>query len=151
VTLLFVVRARLHNQEQHGAIHSWQPFKGHRDTWAFCCHGFEGLANHPDIGKRLEASPEANAETELPAELGGALAGYGPDMDAGTRCSGLLHPFFADIAKAISVEARKQGYSLLISSSERILFEIQKSGSCWLGEWMSSWWPPRNPPWRAFA
>jgi len=29
-----------------------------------------------------------------------------------------LHPFFAEIAKAISAEARKQGYSLLISSSD---------------------------------
>ena len=30
----------------------------------------------------------------------------------------LLHPFFADIAKAISVETRSSGYSLLISSSD---------------------------------
>ena len=30
----------------------------------------------------------------------------------------LLHPFFAQIAKAISVEVRRKGYSLFISSSD---------------------------------
>jgi LacI family transcriptional regulator len=29
-----------------------------------------------------------------------------------------MHPFFADIAKAISSETRKHGYSLFISSSD---------------------------------
>ena len=30
----------------------------------------------------------------------------------------LLHPFFAQVAKALSVEVRKKGYSLFISSSD---------------------------------
>jgi LacI family transcriptional regulator len=39
-------------------------------------------------------------------------------LDSWTRSSGPAAPIFADVAKAISSETRKHGYSLFISSSD---------------------------------
>jgi LacI family transcriptional regulator len=76
------------------------------------------LRNHPDIAAEtrrrvLKRMRELNYQPNFAAR---AL------VTGRTWTLGLvvpdLHPFFAEIAKAISAEARKQGYSLLISSSE---------------------------------
>jgi LacI family transcriptional regulator, galactose operon repressor len=76
------------------------------------------LRNHPDIAAEtrrrvLKRMRELNYQPNFAAR---AL------VTGRTWTLGLvvpdLHPFFAEIAKAISAEARKQGYSLLISSSD---------------------------------
>lgn len=77
------------------------------------------LRNHPDIGegtrKRvLKRMRELNYQPNLAAR---SLV-TGRTWTLGLVVPDLLHPFFAEIAKAISVETRKQGYSLLISSSD---------------------------------
>lgn len=77
------------------------------------------LRGHPDIGEEtrkrvLKRMRELNYQPNLAAR---ALV-TGRTWTLGLVVPDLLHPFFADIAKAISVEARKQGYSLLISSSD---------------------------------
>ena len=77
------------------------------------------LRNHPDIGEEtrkrvLKRMRELNYQPNLAAR---SLV-TGRTWTLGLVVPDLLHPFFADIAKAISVEARKHGYSLLISSSD---------------------------------
>ena len=77
------------------------------------------LRNHPDIAEKtrkrvLKRMREVNYQPNLAAR---SLV-TGRTWTFGLVVPDLLHPFFADIAKAISVEARKQGYSLLISSSD---------------------------------
>ncbi|HEY1803556.1 MAG TPA: LacI family DNA-binding transcriptional regulator [Terracidiphilus sp.] len=77
------------------------------------------LREHPDIGaetrKRvLKRMRELNYQPNLAAR---SLV-TGRTWNLGLVVPDLLHPFFAEIAKAISVETRKQGYSLLISSSD---------------------------------
>lgn len=77
------------------------------------------LRNHPDIGEAtrkrvLKRMREVNYQPNLAAR---SLV-TGRTWTLGLVVPDLLHPFFAEIAKAISVEARKQGYSLLISSSD---------------------------------
>jgi len=77
------------------------------------------LRNHPDIGpetrKRvLKRMRELNYQPNLAAR---SLV-TGRTWTLGLIVPDLLHPFFADIAKAISSETRKQGYSLFISSSD---------------------------------
>jgi LacI family transcriptional regulator len=77
------------------------------------------LRDHPDIGaetrKRvLKRMRELNYQPNPAAR---ALVS-GKTWTLGLVVPDLLHPFFADIAKSISAVARKQGYSLLISSSD---------------------------------
>lgn len=77
------------------------------------------LRDHPDIGaetrKRvLNRMRELNYQPNLAAR---SLA-TGRTWTLGLVVPDLLHPFFADIAKAISSETRKQGYSVFISSSD---------------------------------
>ena len=77
------------------------------------------LHDHPDIGaatrKRvLKRMKELNYEPNLAAR---ALI-TGRTSTIGIIVPDLLHPFFASIANEISVEVRKNGYSLLISSSD---------------------------------
>ncbi len=77
------------------------------------------LRNHPDIGEEtrkrvLKRMRELNYQPNLAAR---SLV-TGRTWTLGLVVPDLLHPFFAEIAKAISVETRKQGYSLLISSSD---------------------------------
>lgn len=77
------------------------------------------LRNHPDIGaatrKRvLERVKELNYQPNLTARS--LVAGQ--TWTVGLVVPDLLHPFFAVIAKAISVGIRGQGYSLFISSSD---------------------------------
>jgi len=77
------------------------------------------LRNHPDIGAEtrrrvLKRMRELNYQPNFAAR---SLV-TGRTWTLGLVVPDLLHPFFADVAKAISVEARKHGYSLLISSSD---------------------------------
>lgn len=77
------------------------------------------LRDHPDIGdetrKRvLKRMKELNYQPNLAAR---SLI-TGQTWTIGLVVPDLLHPFFAQIAKEISVEVRKKGYSLFISSSD---------------------------------
>ena len=77
------------------------------------------LRDHPDIGaetrKRvLKRMKELDYQPNLAAR---ALV-TGQTWTLGLVVPDLLHPFFAEIAKVISTEIRKHGYSLLIYSSD---------------------------------
>lgn len=77
------------------------------------------LRNHPDIGEAtrkrvLKRMKELNYQPNIAAR---SLI-TGRTWTIGLVVPDLLHPFFAQIAKAISVEVRKKGYSLFISSSD---------------------------------
>jgi LacI family transcriptional regulator len=77
------------------------------------------LRDHPDIAAEtrrrvLERMRELNYQPNFAART----LVTGRTWTLGLVVPDLLHPFFAEIAKAISVEARKHGYSLLISSSD---------------------------------
>jgi LacI family transcriptional regulator len=77
------------------------------------------LRDHPDIGaetrKRvLKRMKELNYQPNIAAR---SLI-TGRTWTIGLVVPDLLHPFFAQIAKEISVEVRKKGYSLFISSSD---------------------------------
>jgi LacI family transcriptional regulator len=77
------------------------------------------LRNHPDIGEAtrnrvLKRMKELNYQPNLAAR---SLI-TGRTWTIGLVVPDLLHPFFAQIAKAISLEVRKKGYSLFISSSD---------------------------------
>jgi LacI family transcriptional regulator len=77
------------------------------------------LRNHGDISKEtrlrvLKRMKELNYRPNLAAR---ALI-TGKTYTIGLIVPDLLHPFFAQIAKALSGVFRKQGYSLILSSSE---------------------------------
>lgn len=77
------------------------------------------LRDHPDIGEEtrkrvLKRVKELNYQPNLAAR---SLI-TGQTWTIGLVVPDLLHPFFAQIAKEISVEVRKKGYSLFISSSD---------------------------------
>ena len=77
------------------------------------------LRNHPDIGEQtrkrvLKRMKELNYQPNFAAR---SLI-TGRTWTIGLVVPDLLHPFFAQIAKAISVEVRRKGYSLFISSSD---------------------------------
>jgi LacI family transcriptional regulator len=77
------------------------------------------LRNHPDIGEAtrkrvLKRMKELNYQPNFAAR---SLI-TGRSWTIGLVVPDLLHPFFAQIAKEISVEVRKKGYNLFISSSD---------------------------------
>jgi LacI family transcriptional regulator len=77
------------------------------------------LRDHPDIATEtrrrvLKRMRELNYQPNLAAR---SLV-TGRTWTLGLVVPDLLHPFFAEIAKVISAETRKHGYSLLISSSD---------------------------------
>jgi len=77
------------------------------------------LRDHPDIAAEtrrrvLKRMRELNYQPNFAAR---ALV-TGRTSTLGLVVPDLLHPFFAEIAKSISLETRKHGYSLLISSSD---------------------------------
>lgn len=79
----------------------------------------KALRHHPDISEQtrnrvLKRMKELNYEPNFAAR---ALI-TGRSWTVGLVVPDLLHPFFAQIAKALSAEIRKRGYSLIISSSE---------------------------------
>ena len=77
------------------------------------------LRNHPDIAQQtrkrvLERVKELNYQPNYAAR---SLV-TGQTWTIGLVVPDLLHPFFADIAKAISTQVRGEGYSLFISTSD---------------------------------
>ncbi|MFP5229684.1 MAG: LacI family DNA-binding transcriptional regulator [Acidobacteriota bacterium] len=77
------------------------------------------LRDHPDIGEAtrkrvLKRMRELNYQPNFAAR---SLV-TGRTWTLGLVVPDLLHPFFAEIAKGISGETRRHGYSLLISSSD---------------------------------
>jgi len=77
------------------------------------------LRDHPDIGEAtrkrvMKRMKELNYQPNLAAR---ALI-TGRTWTMGLVVPDLLHPFFAQVAKAISAAIREQGYGLLITSSE---------------------------------
>ncbi len=77
------------------------------------------LRDHPDIGSEtrkrvLKRMRELNYRPNIAAR---SLV-TGRTWNFGLVVPDLLHPFFAGIAKVISTQTRKHGYSLLISSSD---------------------------------
>jgi LacI family transcriptional regulator len=77
------------------------------------------LRDHPDIGEKtrqrvLKRMKELNYQPNFAAR---SLI-TGQTWTIGLVVPDLLHPFFAQVAKAISVEVRRKGYSLFISSSD---------------------------------
>src|SRR5690349_6833248 len=77
------------------------------------------LRNHGDISEAtrrrvLQRVKELNYRPNLAAR---ALV-TGRTYTMGLVVPDLVHPFFAEVAKGLSRALRKQGYSLLISSSE---------------------------------
>jgi LacI family transcriptional regulator len=77
------------------------------------------LRDHPDIGAEtrsrvLKRMKQLNYQPNLAARS--LITGH--TWTIGLVVPDLLHPFFAQVAKAISVEVRKKGYSLFISSSD---------------------------------
>ena len=77
------------------------------------------LREHPDIGEKtrkrvLERVRELDYQ---PNSLARSLV-TGRSYLIGLVAPSLLHPFFAEVAKALSAEIREKGYSLIVSSSE---------------------------------
>lgn len=77
------------------------------------------LRNHPDISPatRDRVMKKVAARDYQPNILARSLV-TGRSFLIGLVVPDLLHPFFAEIAKALSSAVRSEGYSLLISSSE---------------------------------
>ena len=77
------------------------------------------LRNHPDISHetRERVMKKVAASDYQPNILARSLV-TGRSFLIGLVVPDLLHPFFAEIAKALSSAVRDEGYSLLISSSE---------------------------------
>ena len=77
------------------------------------------LRNHRDIGgaaseRVLQRMKELNYRPNLAART----LVTGRTYMMGLVVPGLMHPFFVEVAKAVSSEIRPKGYSLVISSSE---------------------------------
>jgi LacI family transcriptional regulator len=77
------------------------------------------LREHPDIGEKtrqrvLERVKELDYQ---PNPLARSLV-TGRSFLIGLIAPSLLHPFFAEVAKALSAAIRDKGYSLIVSSSE---------------------------------
>jgi LacI family transcriptional regulator len=79
----------------------------------------KALRNHPDISKAtrqrvLERVQELNYRPNLAARS--LVTGHSSLI--GLIVPDLMHPFFADVAKGLSLALRQQGYFLVLSSSE---------------------------------
>src|SRR5271155_5430810 len=81
------------------------------------------------ISKALRDHPDISEATRERIRLKVKELGYRPNLAARTLVTGrssliglivpdLIHPFFADVAKGLSLALRRQGYFLVISSSE---------------------------------
>src|SRR5271163_3175744 len=81
------------------------------------------------ISKALRDHPDISEATRERIRLKVKELGYRPNLAARTLVTGrssliglivpdLIHPFFADVAKGLSLALRKQGYFVVISSSE---------------------------------
>jgi LacI family transcriptional regulator len=81
------------------------------------------------ISKALRGHPDISTATRERILLKAKELGYRPNLTARSLVTGrssliglivpdLIHPFFADIAKSLSMAMRRQGYFLVLSSSE---------------------------------
>jgi LacI family transcriptional regulator len=76
------------------------------------------LRNHPDIGEQTRTRVlKRMQELKYQPNLAARSLSTGWSWTVGLVVPDLLHPFFAQIAKTLSGELRKQRYSLFISSS----------------------------------
>lgn len=77
------------------------------------------LRNHPDISEETRARVLKHVKDRdyQPNILARSLV-TGHSFLIGLIVPDLIHPFFAEVAKALSVVIRSRGYSLIISSSE---------------------------------
>ena len=77
------------------------------------------LRDHPDISEetRQRVLIRVKELDYQPNVLARSLV-TGRSFLVGLVVPGLLHPFFAEIAKALSTVIRAKGYSLIVSSSE---------------------------------
>jgi LacI family transcriptional regulator len=77
------------------------------------------LRDHPDIGEetRQRVLKRVQELDYQPNVLARSLV-TGHSYLVGLVVPGLLHPFFAEVAKALSTVIRAKGYSLIVSSSE---------------------------------
>src|SRR6478672_9252247 len=77
------------------------------------------LRNHPDIGDETRERVLARIkELDYRPNMAARSLVTGRTYLIGLIVPSLLHPFFAEIAKALSETLRQQGYYLIISSSE---------------------------------
>lgn len=77
------------------------------------------LSNHPDIGKATrERVLKRIKELDYRPNLTARSLVTGRSYLVGLIVPDLLHPFFAEIAQALSDALRRNGYCLIISSSE---------------------------------
>ena len=77
------------------------------------------LRDHPDIGEATRKLVKKRMK-ELKYQPNYAARSLitGKTWTLGLVVPDLLHPFFAQVAKALSADVRKKGYSLFISSSD---------------------------------
>lgn len=77
------------------------------------------LRHHPDISDetRIRVLKRVEELDYQPNVLARSLV-TGRSYLVGLVVPGLLHPFFAEVAKALSAVIREKGYSLIVSSSE---------------------------------
>src|SRR5258708_2643778 len=77
------------------------------------------LRDHPDIGEntRMRVLEPVKELDYQPNSLARSLV-TGRSYLIGLVAPSLLHPFFAEIARALSSAIRDKGYSLIVSSSE---------------------------------
>src|ERR1700738_1678732 len=77
------------------------------------------LRDHPDIGEATRKRVQKRMkELNYQPNFAARSLISGKTWTLGLVVPDLLHPFFAQVAKALSVEVRKRGYSLFISSSD---------------------------------
>src|SRR6202030_2086439 len=77
------------------------------------------LRNHPDVGDETRERVLARVkELDYRPNLAARSLVTGRTFLVGLIVPGLLHPFFAEVAMALSNALRKKGYYLIISSSE---------------------------------
>src|SRR5260370_15064628 len=77
------------------------------------------LRNHPDVGDETRERVLARVkELDYRPNLAARSLVTGRSYLIGLVVPDLLHPFFAEIAKSISEVLRKNGYYLIVSSSE---------------------------------
>ena len=77
------------------------------------------LRDHPDIGEETRQRVlKRVAELDYQPNVLARSLVTGRSYLVGLVVPGLLHPFFAEVAKALSTVIRAKGYSLIVSSSE---------------------------------
>ena len=103
------------------------------------------LRDHPDIGEEtrkrvLQRVKELDYEPNI---LARSLV-TGRSYLNGLIVPGLIHPFFAEVAKALSKAIVDKGYSLIVSSSEEDpALEAREIRHLLAVGWMRSSSPPR--------